>query len=1654
MSDSIRHDDLQVDPRLDALLGRALGRGSVSRQQRQRHLERLGLTPRLGGSAGTWRAPVVAGRPPSPATPAPEPLSARRRRRQWAELGAAMLAVLLVGTLLVALFRDWSGSEADQQLAASPEATTPAATPTPRETREQLYVVSHAMSQNQDALITTGRVSAIDPMTGDEFWSVEAGPRIDSVLSPDGQRLFVADSGLDGDSVFALDTQTGRELWRQPVENRQWHKPGGGYSTLSVSPDGSSVSVYACEGCTGEFRSTDGRNWLAQFDAVTGNRQPDLEISACRGQTFLAQESAGVRPLYVVCDRTRRLEMVDLATNQALELTYDTFLEGGFPETTGVNAATVAPDGQWLYLTSDNSLIAIDMAAQTARRIELDAGLNSEARLPLLTLSPDGTRLYAGSLDTVALADGSAEVNRVDVYDTASWQLLGQIVPGEPLTETAFAATLDGSSVFGVSISYQPSDDTVVETTIQRLSPESETVTVTTRTNEDVLFLFAGTVEMDPDATPLPTPTPEPTAHERLFAVSQMFDPGISSAESGRVTAYDAETGSIAYAIDTGVYPDAVLSPDGTRLYILSGGVISSGGTHDTMLEAVDATSGDKNWSVAIENRVLWPDGAGPTTLAVSPDGSRLFVYSDEGPGDNTIQVFDTADGRLGRVIQGVTRCTAQLFPSADGRSLYVVCLAERFAPQVIDLEAWMSAGVMQGFGGTISGAAASTDGRYLYIPQDFDTEMSLSVIDMNVRAVSDMRSIIHLATDPLHALNITAISPDGSRLFIGVGSQLEGEAPIANEVWVWDTAMLHGDTTRLPAPDAITGWSLAPGPDNRSVFAIHNERGPDVGGQATDTATIVRLSVDGGSSEFASRPASKLLRLFSGRVTDTPEPTSTDEPDAGLPDLTIPDDLPQGLTLSSRLTTGPEQERLLFTGDEGRVVQIDIRRWTEGEVLDPPDGSTPMYVGSLTIHVTADPEGGWSRIAFWHDQRFVYSLSVLDGPPDGWTQDELLAVVTAFSSPTSAGVCPATTWTNEERNVAAIPAFYWIDGDGLSLGSVDGRAVEGATHVAWIVDSIGIADPDPDARVVMRGTRLGQYERTVPLELREHVIEWNALIGDTAQQRVRAEHHIRANVIFPTYGCWQIEAEFGGYTVQAILDVESNDTVSSLGLVWETLRWRPLHALPSEASPPCEWTRAQQVISGVGPLVGNVETNGGPAYMTGLDADGVIRIGTDAMEEGGHYAQVSFFTGGNYTGPLLVRAATGGGPIGFSVSTPDPTPATEWRLQDPADIMPTGNVRQWVVYLRLTSPGCHALQIDGLDFSSIIAFEVVADEALNEPESPAWDGSLYALSGEESNSGLVELDSLTGEVLRWIDLIPYGNSYPHLVVAPNADRLAVAAFLPDEEPTLDVLIYRLSDFTLLQRVPVPKLIQAFVVGNGIALSPDGAQLHAYQYETPPDGNGDNARYWLGTYDLERQSWLSDVELPGCGPVARMEVRVAPFVYVQCTRTGLLNINTATATVERIDDGQQTASFQHHGNKVLLLTTGGAFHSGAYWPSTGGQNRQLIDLSGGWRVASLPFHVSGGLQRLYLPIQPTDSPYPTEIAVVDLSTHTITRTIRTSAPFSEIIFAGDEQFAYVTLTGDDHFTTGIARIDLATGAETMLVEGAFGNLVAVGTTDQ
>lgn len=250
----------------------------------------------------------------------------------------------------------------------------------------------------------------------------------------------------------------------------------------------------------------------------------------------------------------------------------------------------------------------------------------------------------------------------------------------------------------------------------------------------------------------------------------------IAVSSEGPVTAIDPDTGEVRYILDGGYQPDAIFSPDGTRLYVAGDG-----------LSAHDASTGAEIWRVEYQYRLHWTiDTSAPSTLAVSPDGSRLYIasYDQErgmSPDANTIphfiQTFDTANGEnLGEseAIRG--GCTVPIHPSPDGQRLYAPCDARHLVYE-------LPSGVLQpppaGLAAFASAASAQYGKRLYLITQEDD----LAVVDMATGTVIEQRSLL---VGGLIVHDQAAVSDDGARLFLGVSNRSRPWQ--ADEVLVFDT--------------------------------------------------------------------------------------------------------------------------------------------------------------------------------------------------------------------------------------------------------------------------------------------------------------------------------------------------------------------------------------------------------------------------------------------------------------------------------------------------------------------------------------------------------------------------------------------------------------------------------------------------------------------------------------------------------------------------------------------------------------------------------------------------------------------------------------------------------------------------------------------------
>jgi DNA-binding beta-propeller fold protein YncE len=168
----------------------------------------------------------------------------------------------------------------------------------------------------------------------------------------------------------------------------------------------------------------------------------------------------------------------------------------------------------------------------------------------------------------------------------------------------------------------------------------------------------------------------------RLYILSEIPNPdGSGSSVAGHVTVLNMASKQEIVSIKAGVDVDAVPSADGGRLYIAGADEVANGPGVDHLF-AVDTRSGSEIWRVS-NSRVKYI-GGGPSTLAVSPDGSQLYVYSypwleldkySAGQVPDWIEILDANTGQALPDTVPLPDCGAAGLPTPTvAGTFYVVC--------------------------------------------------------------------------------------------------------------------------------------------------------------------------------------------------------------------------------------------------------------------------------------------------------------------------------------------------------------------------------------------------------------------------------------------------------------------------------------------------------------------------------------------------------------------------------------------------------------------------------------------------------------------------------------------------------------------------------------------------------------------------------------------------------------------------------------------------------------------------------------------------------------------------------------------------------------------------------------------------------------------
>ncbi|ORV84946.1 YncE family protein [Mycolicibacterium iranicum] len=303
---------------------------------------------------------------------------------------------------------------------------------------------------------------------------------------------------------------------------------------------------------------------------------------------------------------------------------------------------------------------------------------------------------------------------------------------------------------------------------------------------------------------------------------------------AGAVAATVASAGTpdpsvITTVTDVGSPSSVTVSPDGTRVYVISYDYASQ----KAVLSVVDTAT---NTTVGLPIPL---SGLG-FGLGVSPDGRRVYAtnYHDGTINGGSLSVIDVATGTAVGTPISFEGMVGDVVVSRDGSRVYVAKITDfrtgKYGVAVVDTATNKLVKTIE-LPHPALAMAASGDGSRLYVTGTVIGTYGAGVVSViNTSTNSVIGTPISVGWDP----EGVAVSPDGSRLYVptrGTFDNTSGEL-VGRGVWVIDTAT----RTVVGAPielGAFTPWEAVVSPDGSRVYVVGDD-GTTGGVWVIDTAT------------------------------------------------------------------------------------------------------------------------------------------------------------------------------------------------------------------------------------------------------------------------------------------------------------------------------------------------------------------------------------------------------------------------------------------------------------------------------------------------------------------------------------------------------------------------------------------------------------------------------------------------------------------------------------------------------------------------------------------------------------------------------------------------------------------------------------------------
>jgi len=655
----------------------------------------------------------------------------------------------------------------------------------------RMYVANSGSGSVSVIDTTTGKVVDVKPSTS-TVDSIKVGSSPSALaLSPDGNQLYVANTGSGTVSVIGIDP-TNTATYQKVIDTNpsvagvNSISVGSSPSALALGADG---SLYVANRGSGTVSviGTDPTNTATYQKVIDtdSNASGVNSISVGSSPSALAVSPDGSR-VYVVNSGSGTVSVIDTPTYRLVDTnpttsTVDSIVVGSSP-----SSVVLSADGSLAYVANGGDTISvIDTTTNTVTRtVTIDP--TAETGGHVVALGPDGRiyvtdavdrtvrRLSVVHVNTAPQHIGVPTVLTTDTTTGAVTGSLGDNVVTDIDGDKLIFATKPGSGPATGAVTYDPVSRTFTYTPTaaargQAADTEGEdydhfTVTVSDgqggTTDIPVTVTIAAAAQTDPTTIPVGQ-----NPNGVVIGGAQGGQAYVTNVSDGTVSVIDTDTNQVVATIPVGASPTSLAaSPDGATVYVVNR-------TANTV-SVIDTTTKQVTDTVSI---TLPPNESGSAPqlqdVAVGADGT-VYVSGSWG----TISVIDPTTHEVSGPYT-VAPIASGIVVSPDGSALYVATGLWNSDMMVVDTETMQVVDTVDVGGGWgyayPKDAEFTPDGRRLYVIAGVQGEAAQTnpnpvlIIDTDPTSPT-YNQVIHEIWDPdLWTPQSVAVSPDGTRAYV-----------------------------------------------------------------------------------------------------------------------------------------------------------------------------------------------------------------------------------------------------------------------------------------------------------------------------------------------------------------------------------------------------------------------------------------------------------------------------------------------------------------------------------------------------------------------------------------------------------------------------------------------------------------------------------------------------------------------------------------------------------------------------------------------------------------------------------------------------------------------------------------------------------------------